>query len=64
MIFAYILIIIGVLFFLKNAGIFVWNWSIVWPLLLICLGVHVAWVWRKVSVWLGQAWEKIAKKLE
>lgn len=62
MIFAWILIIIGALFFLKNADIIPWNWSIVWPLLLIALGIYVAWAWRRVSTWCHQAWEKISKK--
>lgn len=64
MILAYIFIIIGVLFFLKNAGIVAWSWSVVWPLLLIGLGVYVAWGWRKVVIWLRQVWGKISKKLE
>ncbi|MBI5401501.1 hypothetical protein HZB05_01590 [Candidatus Wolfebacteria bacterium] len=64
MILAYILIIVGVLFFLKNAGIVAWSWSVIWPIVLICLGVYVAWAWRKIVVWLRQTWEKISKKLE
>lgn len=64
MIVAYVFIIIGVLFFLKNADIVAWDWSVVWPLLLITLGLYVAWVWRKSTVWFGQTWEKVAKKLE
>lgn len=64
MMLAYVLIIIGVLFFLKNAGIVAWSWSVIWPLLLIGLGVYVAWVWHKVAGWLRQAWEKVSKKLE
>ncbi len=64
MIIAYISIIIGVLFFLKNAGIVAWSWSVIWPLLLIGLGVYIAWVWKKVASWLKQAWDKVLKKLE
>lgn len=64
MIIAYILIIVGVLFFLKNAGIVAWSWSVVWPLFLVGLGIYTMWVWRKVSAWLKQVWEKISKKLE
>ena len=64
MIIAYILIIIGVLFFLKNAGIVAWSWSVVRPFLLIGLGVYIAWAWKKVVSWLKQAWGKVSKKLE
>lgn len=47
MILAYIFIIVGVLFFLKNAGIVAWSWSVVWFLLLI--GVAAAlYFWRWV----------------
>lgn len=64
MIFAYILIVIGALFFLKNAGIIPWSWGTVWPLALIALGLYIAWVSRKISAWLRQAWEKVSKKLD
>lgn len=62
MILAYIFIIIGVLFFLKNAGIVAWSWGVVWPLLFIGLGVYIAWAWKKVITWFHQAWDKISKK--
>lgn len=64
MIIAYILIIVGVLFFLKNTGIVVWRWSVVWPLLLIAFGVYIALAWRRAGSWCTQAWNKISKKLE
>lgn len=64
MVLAYIFIIVGVLFFLKNAGIVAWNWSVIWPLLLIALGVYMAWAWKRVAAWLQQIWKKISKKLE
>ncbi len=64
MIIAYILIIIGVLFFLKNMGVVVLSWSVIWPLLLIGFGAYIAWAWKKAGSWLKQAWEKISKKLE
>ncbi|MEK7465717.1 MAG: DUF5668 domain-containing protein [Patescibacteria group bacterium] len=63
MILAFILIIGGALFFLENAGVVDWSWDVVWPLLLIALGVYVAWVWKKVLRWLHQAWERVSKKL-
>lgn len=49
MIIAYILIIIGVLFFLKNAGIVAWSWSVIWPLLLVGLGIYVVFVSRRIA---------------
>lgn len=64
MIIAYILIIVGILFFLKNTEIVVWNWSIIWPLLLIGFGVYIAWTWKKAGSWFKQAWGKVSKKLE
>jgi len=64
MILAYIFIIFGILFFLKNAGVVVWNWGVVWPLLLIGLGVYIAWAWNKITALFQQAWNKISKKLE
>jgi len=64
MILAYILIITGVLFFLKNAGVVVWSWSLVWPLLLIGLGIYVAFVSRRIAGWWNKIWEKVSKKLE
>lgn len=64
MILAYILIVVGALFFLKNAGIFVWSWSVVWPLLLIGLGIYIAWTSHRVSWWWHKIWDKISKELE
>jgi len=61
---AFILIIAGLLFFLKNAGLIPWSWHTIWPLGLIALGLYVAWVSRKVSAWLRQTWGKVSKKLE
>lgn len=64
MIIAYILIIIGVLFFLKNAGIVAWSWSVIWPLLLVGLGIYVAFVSRRIAGWWNKIWEKVSKKFE
>lgn len=41
-----------------------WSWGVIWPLLLIGFGVYIAWVWRRIAVWLRRAREKISKKLE
>ncbi len=40
--FGIILIVIGILFFLGNLGLFYWlNWSTLWPLVLIAIGVMI-----------------------
>lgn len=64
MILAYILIIVGILFFLKNTGIVMLSWSVIWPLLLIGLGVYIGLTSRRLSEWWRKIWEKISKKLE
>lgn len=64
MLLAYILIIVGALFFLKNAGIVSWSWSVVWPLLLVGLGIYVAFVSRRIAGWWNKIREKVSKKLE
>jgi len=40
--FGTILIVVGLLFLLNNLGIFHWlNWSTLWPLILIAIGVLI-----------------------
>lgn len=40
--FGIIIIVIGLLFLLNNLGIFHWlNWSTLWPLILIAIGVLI-----------------------
>lgn len=64
MILAFIFIIIGVAFFLKNAGLIAISWSVVWPLIVIGIGIYIAVVSRRVAGWWNRIWEKISKKLE
>jgi len=45
-----ILLIIGVAFFLKNAGVIdAVTWSIIWPLLVVFVGLFM--VFRKKKFW-------------
>ena len=41
MIIGYALIISGILFFLENAGILDLHWNLVWPILLIGIGLYI-----------------------
>ena len=41
--FALMLIVVGILFLLGNLGLFVFNWSILWPLLLMLFGAWLVW---------------------
>ncbi|MEK7159183.1 MAG: DUF5668 domain-containing protein [Patescibacteria group bacterium] len=63
MIIAVVLVIIGVAFFLKNTGLIEVSWSVVWPLILIGVGVYAAIVSRRVVSWWDKIWDKISKKL-
>ena len=64
MILAFILIIIGAVFFLKNAGFVVVSWSIIWPLIIIGIGIYIGVVSSRIASWWTHIWEKISKKLE
>ena len=56
------LVLIGVVFFLKNLGLIVLPnsfWSFLWPLLLIVIGVHIAIAAqraRQYKHWLFKSW--------
>lgn len=64
MILAFIFIIIGAVFFLKNAGLVTVSWSVIWPLIVIGIGIYIAIVSRHIAGWWSRTWEKISKKLE
>lgn len=64
MTFAFVLIIIGAIFLLKNLGLIVISWSVVWPLIIIGIGIYIAVVSRRVTGWCHKTWEKILRKLE
>ena len=42
MAFAFLLIFVGVIFFLKNIGAVSWDWAQIWPLFIIGLGLYLA----------------------
>lgn len=64
MILAFIFIIIGAAFFLKNAGLIAISWSVVWPLIVIGIGIYIVVVSRRVAGWWNRIWEKISEKFE
>ena len=61
MIFAFILIIVGLVFFLKNVGLITISWSVIWPIVVMGLGVYVAVISRKVSKGWSELWNKMLK---
>ncbi len=63
MIIAFTLVTIGVIFFLKNVGLITISWSLVWPLILIGLGVYIAVVSHNLSQGWSKLWNKIVKKM-
>ena len=63
MIIAFILITIGVIFFLKNVGLITISWSLIWPLVLIGIGVYMAVVIQNISEGWKKLWHKIVKKM-
>jgi uncharacterized membrane protein len=64
MTFALLLVLIGLLFLLRNLGLVVISWSIIWPIILIGVGLYIAVVSRKVSGWCRSSWKKVLRKLE
>lgn len=61
MFFSFLLIIIGVVFLLKNLGIIVGDvGGIIWPLTLIAFGLYLLLKTHRYRVF----WDKIWKKLE
>ena len=64
MIFAFILIFIGAVFFLKNTGLITVSWDVIWPLAVIGFGIYIAVISRRVAKWWNRIWEKISKKFD
>ena len=61
MFFSFLLIIIGAVFLLKNLGLInVDVWGIIWPLILIGLGVYLALKTYRFKLF----WDRIWRKLE
>jgi len=56
-----VFIIIGGLFFLENAGVIPnANFNLIWPLLLVALGVHI--LFKKGECWCGLGWRSDIRK--
>lgn len=64
MVIAYILIIIGAIFFLKNIGLIAVSWSVIWPLIIVALGIYIAMKARGALAWRDRIWEKVSRKLD
>ena len=62
MLIAFILITVGVIFFLKNVGLITISWGLIWPLILIGIGVYIAVVIQNISQVWKEFWNKITKK--
>jgi len=61
MAFAFLLIFVGVVFFLKNIGAVSWEWSQIWPLFVIGIGLYLAVAVHRASEWGNRMWKKISK---
>jgi hypothetical protein len=64
MLFAFILIVIGIIFFLKNIGLITINWSVIWPLLVVSFGVYIAIRIHRLSRWKNRIFGKTVKKID
>jgi hypothetical protein len=55
-----LLIIVGLVFFLKNIGFISQEaWGLVWPLALIALGGYIFYTKHRVSIWRERIWKKL-----
>ncbi len=64
MLIAFIFIIVGVIFFLKNISLITISWGLIWPLILIGIGIYIAVAIQNIShIWRG-FWNKITKKIK
>jgi len=65
MFFSLILILIGTLFLLKNLGLLPMEiWPVLWPSLLVLLGIYIVFLSQRVQSFWGRFWNGIWKKLE
>ncbi|MBI3633833.1 MAG: hypothetical protein HY226_06125 [Candidatus Vogelbacteria bacterium] len=60
---AFLLIVIGAVFLLKNLEIISLTWEIIWPVVLIGLGVYAAVEIQRWNWWKNEIWNKLLKKL-
>ena len=57
---ALIFIILGAVFLLKNLGLITTgSWSIVWPLILVLIGVYFLWKRYEWKRWREKIWKKL-----
>jgi hypothetical protein len=60
-----ILILIGGLFLLRNLGLLpVGIWEVLWPSLLILLGIYLIFLTQRFQIFWKRFWNGIWKKLE
>ena len=60
-----ILILIGTLFLLRNLGLLpVEIWPVLWPSLLILLGIYLIFLYQRVRTFWIRFWRGIWRKLE
>ncbi len=57
---ASVFIILGLVFLLKNLGLITAaTWSVVWPLVLILIGVYILWKQYEWVKWKERIWTKL-----
>ncbi len=62
MLFALIFIILGVVFLLKNLGIISGEvWGIIWPLILVMIGIRLLWKQYEWKRWSERIWTKLGE---
>lgn len=55
-----IFILLGIIFLLKNLGIITAStWSVVWPLILILIGIYIFWKRYEWGKWRERIWRKL-----
>ncbi len=56
----YFLIALGIIYLLKNLGIITAGaWEIIWPLVLIFIGVYLIWKKYEWNRWRERIWKKL-----
>ena len=60
---AFLFIFIGVVFFLKNAGLVQLNWGVIWPLFVIGIGVYMVIGIHRLSEKWKRFWQKMIGRI-
>ena len=56
---AFVFILVGLAFFLKNIGLIVGNiWGIIWPIILIAFGIYLALKAQRCKLFIDKIWKK------